>query len=431
MNEINLGCPNDFLTTDTVTGLQYSFNYGVEIKTPADLDEVWTIKLYNEDSGDVLTEFKLPPGGYYAAPIKYYVRWKIEATSKTRVFTHSYNCTDRYVLFKMSHGAIGDCIAYMSQVQAFVAKHKCKPVLYVNKWFTDLFKPAYPDYIFCEEEEEFAALPLYATYFLGIIYDPKYISTWSKYPYYQMGLQHVAGHILGMPYNVEPEPPNVLVTKNIEFRKPYVAISYSASKACKIWWNPYGWEEVINYLKGRGFEVVCIDKSSMIGMPGSFVRKPEGAVNLTGDFPLQERVNQIAGASFFIGMASGLAWLAWCCRKPVVMISGFSRPEMEFYTPYRVYNEENQCNDCWGDGSIPFYRHNWNWCPRVDAALFELDEKIKNTPTMHEQLILHRERDEILAKKFSCTMSITPARVIKTIDRLIEDNKICVQSIKS
>lgn len=425
MNEVTLGCPNEYLTTDTVTGIQYSFNYGVEIKTPTDIDEVWTIRLYNESSGDILIEVKLPPGGYYSTPVKYYVKWKIEATCKSRVFTHVYDCRGRYVLFKMTHTAIGDCIAYLSQVQAFVELHKCKPIIYAQKWFIDLFKPAYPDYTFCEGEDEFSGMPIYATYFLGIIFDPRYIHAFAKYPYQQFGLQHVAGNILGMPYNVEPQAPHVVVTREVELKRPYVAISYSGSKACKVWQNPMGWEAVIKHLNERGFDVMCIDRDSVIGMPGSFVRKPNGVIDMVGQFPLQERVNQISGASFFIGMASGLAWLAWCCRKPVVMISGFSRPSMEFYTPYRVYNEENLCNDCWGDSSIQFYHHDWNWCPRVDAKLHDLDERIKNTPTIEERLLLFRERDEILSQKFSCTMTITPARVIKTIDQLIEDNKLC------
>ena len=66
---------------------------------------------------------------------------------------------------------------------------------------------------------------------------------------------------------------------------------------------------------------------------------------------------------FFIGLGSGLSWLAWACEKPVIMISGFSDPRSEFYTPYRVHNK-NVCNSCWNDKTLPFERGNWLWCPR-------------------------------------------------------------------
>jgi autotransporter strand-loop-strand O-heptosyltransferase len=422
-----LGCPNDFMSTDAVSGLKYSFNYGCEIKTPKELDEIWTIKLYNVDTGDILIDIKLPPGGYFTSPVKYYIKWKIEASCKTHVFTHVFDCTDRYVMFKMTHKTLGDCIAYMSQVQRFVELHKCKPVIYAQTWFNELFKDAYPDYMFCDDESQFDTLPLYATYFLGILFDKKYQHEWNKVPYQQCGLQDIAGNILGLDTHVDPEPPHVLVTKNLERDKPYVAISYSGSKACKLWWNPFGWEKIIDYLKCRGFDVVCIDKERCVGMPGSFYHKPSGVIDLTGDMPLQERVNQISGAAFFIGMASGLSWLAWACRKPVIMISGFSRPEMEFYTPYRVYNEENLCNDCWGDTTIPFYHHAWDWCPRVDEKVYELDKRVREAPSLEERSMILHERDEEMAKKFSCTLNINSARVIKTIEQVIKDNNLCEQ----
>jgi hypothetical protein len=133
------------------------------------------------------------------------------------------------------------------------------------------------------------------------------------------------------------------------------------------------------------------------------------------------------GAEFFIGVASGLSWLAWCCRKPIVLISGFSRPSMEFKTPYRIYNEENLCNDCWGDTSIPFWHHAWGWCPRVDKVIHELTDQIEASPTIEEKQMVLMKRDEEEAKKFSCTLNITAERVNRTIDRLIEQEEINVQ----
>ena len=59
---------------------------------------------------------------------------------------------------------------------------------------------------------------------------------------------------------------------------------------------------------------------------------------MTGHRPILERIAILEHADFFIGLASGLSWLAWELGVPVVQISGFTLPGSEFYTPYRVQN---------------------------------------------------------------------------------------------
>jgi len=48
----------------------------------------------------------------------------------------------------------------------------------------------------------------------------------------------------------------------------------------------------------------------------------------------------LATCEFFIGLGSGLSWLAWACELPVVLISGFSEKWSETtLDTYRVINE--------------------------------------------------------------------------------------------
>jgi autotransporter strand-loop-strand O-heptosyltransferase len=74
-------------------------------------------------------------------------------------------------------------------------------------------------------------------------------------------------------------------------------------------------------------------------------------------------------------LGSGLSWLAWACGKPVILISGFSKPFAEFTTPYRVINEK-VCNGCWNShSSLATYHHSkWMWCPEKKS--FECTRKI-------------------------------------------------------
>lgn len=64
-----------------------------------------------------------------------------------------------------------------------------------------------------------------------------------------------------------------------------------------------------------------------------------------GERPLPERARWLRHATCLIGLSSGLAWLAWAARAPVVMISGSTHPMNEFHTPYRVINF-HACNSC-------------------------------------------------------------------------------------
>src|SRR5476651_2449087 len=90
---------------------------------------------------------------------------------------------------------------------------------------------------------------------------------------------------------------------------------------------------------------------------------PEGAEDFTGNRPLQERMSLLHHADFFVGLSSGLSWLAWAAGTPVVMISGFTHPLNEFATPFRVINYHT-CNSCWNDPHLRFDHKDFLWCPR-------------------------------------------------------------------
>jgi len=104
---------------------------------------------------------------------------------------------------------------------------------------------------------------------------------------------------------------------------------------------------------------------------------------------LVERARWLKHAAFFIGLSSGLAWLAWAAGIPVVMISGFTYPNNEFNTPYRVVNW-HACNSCWNDPKHRFDHHDYMWCPRH-----------ANTP-----------------RQFECTRLITASQVISIMRRI-------------
>jgi len=60
------------------------------------------------------------------------------------------------------------------------------------------------------------------------------------------------------------------------------------------------------------------------------------------DRKLEETINNIYKSKLFIGVSSGLAWIAWAIGKPVVMISGCTQDWNEPSDIYRVINK-NVC----------------------------------------------------------------------------------------
>ena len=98
-------------------------------------------------------------------------------------------------------------------------------------------------------------------------------------------------------------------------------------------------------------------------------------------------------ADFYIGLSSGLSWLAWGCKIPVVMISGFTNPLNEFKNPYRVINY-NACNSCWNEFKDFNLADFWN-CPRLAGT----------------------------DRRYECTAMITADQVIDVINKVISDKK--------
>ena len=104
-------------------------------------------------------------------------------------------------------------------------------------------------------------------------------------------------------------------------------------------------------------------------------------------------------AEFFIGLSSGLSWLADAVNCPVVMICGFSKDWYEFYTPYRVANRL-VCNGCFNDFRVNFIK---DFCPYH-----------KGTP-----------------RELECQKKISPRQVLNAIERLIIDRNLTPPIMRS
>ena len=148
--------------------------------------------------------------------------------------------------------------------------------------------------------------------------------------------------------------------------------------------------------------MLCIDRDRVHGTGLNWNHIPYGVEDFTGQLPLQERIDLIKDADFFIGLSSGLSWLAWGCKVPVIMISGFTHPTNEFATPYRVINYHT-CHSCWNDMRIDFDHYDFLWCPRHKGTdrHFECTKLIsaEQVITMIKKVPSFRPKEEEKGKK--------------------------------
>lgn len=350
-------------THEGPNGIRYDFNYGARVSLPAlPNGQKWRLRFSDAVTFNTIFETE-SQGGSYQTTKTYYVPFKIECWKDGElVFSHELNLKNQPVQVQIPVGTLGDVIAWFPYVDLFQKKHQCKLFCVLSDLVRPLFEGVYPNIQFVSQKE---AAPLqgdlYAGYRLGLYFDDVNCIR-QPVDFRYVGLHKTAAHIL----DVEPieAPPKIdigVVKRTI--KEPYVCIAVQSSTQSKYWNNPYGWHEIVKWLKEAGYRVICIDKDPVWGQGNTWNSIPNGAEDMTGPKPLLERAALLKHADFFVGLSSGLAWLAWASGTPTVMISGFTHPNNEFQTPYRVFNHHT-CNSCWNDPKVMFDHHDFMWCPR-------------------------------------------------------------------
>ena len=374
-------------TQQALHGLRFDFNDGCRVTFP-ESEHPWKVRLTDLDTGNIIFETELK-GGAISSSKRYFVRFRVDVWQQGKeIFSHEYSAADKEVLIQFPVGTLGDTLGWFPYAVKFQEKHKCRLTCGMAGKLIPLFRDTHPHITFVAHEE-IEPERYYATYCMGLFFDDK-DCVHQPCDFRFVGLHRTAGYILG----VDPteEPPRIAIADDSRpIPEPYVCIAVQSTTQSKIWNNPTGWLEIVKFLKEAGYRVICIDQKQVHGTGLVWNQIPNGAEDETGDRPIEERARWLKHADFFVGLSSGLSWLAWSVGVPVVMISGFTHPLNEFATPYRVINYHT-CNSCWNDAAYRFDHKDFLWCPRH-----------KNTP-----------------RQFECTRLITAEHVKATIRRIPE-----------
>jgi autotransporter strand-loop-strand O-heptosyltransferase len=378
-------------------GIRFDFNEGCRLQLPLREKGRWRARLRDLDTGNILFETE-NQGGLMRSSKRWFVRFSIEvwsiedgARESRLVFSHDYDATGREVLIQFPLGTLGDTIGWFSYACRFGERHPgARVTCAMSPLIIPLLREAYPDIRFLAPEEAASqglTETAYATYSLGLFFGDV-DCLMQPTDFRLVGLHRTAAYILGVDPAEKP-PRLALPDDSRPIPEPYAVIAVQATSGAKCWNNPRGWREIVAFLKGRGYRVICIDQKTEHGQGLMWTHIPHGVEDQTGDRPLTERARWLKHADLFVGLSSGLSWLAWAAGCPTVMISGFTHPTNEFANPYRVINWHT-CNSCWNDPKFSFDHKDFLWCPRH-----------ANTP-----------------RQFECTRLITPAQVMRVIETI-------------
>ena len=342
-------------------GVRYDFNNGYRIVTPADMPPC-LLRVYDLETQTLLDERELEPGRIVVGERKYFIRYRfevIERASEKILVCHDYDCVGKKVMIVIPDGGLGDNLAWLPYAEAFRIEHRADVTCVCGEWLIRLVKEQYPELHFLPIGSHPLSDGFYATYFCATFQKDRL--SWRPSEHQYFGMQGSIAQILGV--RQIPRRTRLRLDAPRPFPEPFVVIATMATNPAKFWNYPDGWNQICRYLKRLGFRVLVIDRDHDLRIAGQQYSVPSEAEDFTGIKPLSDRITLLQHASFFIGLPSGLSWLAWCCRIPVVMISGFTHDGAEFPTPYRVSNKIF-CHGCWNDSSCFYDQQAPVWCPR-------------------------------------------------------------------
>lgn len=312
----------------------------------------FTVRFVDKDTNEIVYETRLQNNKWAKANRRWFTNWNIQIDDGDKLITHEFNAADKRVLIEIKSSALGDSIAWIPYILEFKKKHNCHVI--VSAFNDELFRDEYPELEFVKPGS--TVDDLYAQYQIGLFYDTTtHDKNYHKSSFLERPLQSVATDILGLEYS--EIRPRIKKPKPFVSNRPYVCIAIHSTSQAKYWNNETGWQDVVNYIKSKGYDVYLLSKEAD-GYMGN--RNPVGVVEVKNK-TLEEIGSILLGSSFFVGIGSGLSWYAWALGVPVILISGFSKPYQEMTSGVdRIYNG-SVCNGCFARHY--FDRGDWNWCP--------------------------------------------------------------------
>lgn len=287
------------------------------------------------------------------------------------------------ILVNLLSKSLGDTIALMPVVEEF-RKNNNNVLVSINPNFHKLFFESYPEIKFYVDGTPYVKK-------IDIDFD------------FTKPMQHGFAKQLGfMEWTyIRPKVDSFKTQRPI--KNKFVTLGVHSTSQLKYWNHPGGkksqpfspyWNELCAMIRKDNYTPVVVEKDELFGWEPFYNGLPKKSQKKLG-LDLIQTINYIEHSEFFIGLSSGLSWLAHALGKPVVMISNFSEDFHEFgeSSDYVRITNKQVCHGCWNKIGIDhkFDNTDWYWCP------------------------LHKDTD----RQFECHTSITPTMVYDKIKHLL------------
>ena len=372
--------------------LTYNFIGGPFVEIKGQQNKEYSVNFIDKSNDQIIHSTIIKNNMWTRCSRKYYTNWKIEIQdlsdkSNSNKLSLDFDPTGKRVYIGLDSKSLGDSLAWVCAADEFRKKWNCDVVC--STFLNHLFKDQYPEIEFTEPGKPVPNV--YAMYNIGWYYNEDGSIDYTKNPSdFKLGpMQKAAFDILGLEYQETlPKLNKNNLKRSVEGK--YVCIGPHASALAKYWNYPGGWQIIINWLNNNGYKVVYISQESLSDNwhNSKLGGKLTGVIDKSGDLSLEDRMADLYYADYFIGIGSGLSWLAWAMGTQTIMISGFSEPWTEFTSNcVRIFNSDPKiCTGCFNTHRLD--PGDWRWCP-VN----------KGTP-----------------KEFECTRKIYPQEIIACME---------------
>lgn len=342
----------------------------------------YKVDFINQKTNQTMYSSTIQSNMWTKCSVEYFVDWKIVIYENGKLWKeHYYDARGKRVYVAMDSKALGDSLAWFPYVEEFRKKYDCEIV--TSTFMNHMFVEQYPNIEFVEPGV--SVENLYAMYSIGLFYNEDSVINGLKNPLdpKHQTMQKMCSDILGLDF-VEVKP---LIKKRV-IEKPQqkqITIAIHGTAQPKYWNNPFGWQEVVDWLNDKGYAVKLLSKEgdNYMGnrIPTGVFQHPTG--------PIESVMDEMLKSDAFIGIGSGLSWLSWSLNVPTVLISGFSYKWAEMSDCIRIGAPAGKCEGCFN--RLRLDASDWNWCPDH-----------KDTP-----------------RQFECTKSITSEMVIKELEKFL------------
>ena len=283
-------------------------------------------------------------------------------------------------IVKVQSGPLGDTIGALAVIDSYSAGKKITVICKNGK---DHFSKSYPNMTFLDHEMEPELKSSGKWELEGKEYDS------FQRIFYKFEKPLMQGYAEQLQVKKWNRPKIDVKAGERPIKGKYVCFSMHSTAQGKFWNRPQGWDALCRMLRKEGLTPVCIDRHESFGIEGWWNVSPSSCVRRHG-LDLSEMTNYINHCEFFIGISSGLAWVAHAVGKPVVLISGITSKDNEFSDDtLRIINEE-VCHGCINQpDKHKFDSENWLWCP-VNAGT---KRQFECTRTISPELVFERIKE--------------------------------------